>query len=139
MPESDNEIRLDGLMSRVGGLEARLDRSSLSAGQRQLLCLARSHSSSIVDRVNFVNGFHNGKNHHQKDLFTDKYCKRHVRNNIACIVHKSRYLQHKKMAPNKIFRALLSPAKVVLIDEATANVDSETDMQLQQVRTMLAV
>ena len=43
------------------------------------------------------------------------------------------------MTPNKIFRALLSPAKVVLIDEATANVDSETDMQLQQVRTMLAV
>ena len=33
-------------------------------------------------------------------------------------------------------RALLSPAKVVLIDEATANVDSETDMQLQQVRVM---
>ena len=30
-------------------------------------------------------------------------------------------------------RALLSPAKVVLIDEATANVDSETDVQLQQV------
>ena len=44
-----------------------------------------------------------------------------------------------KMARNKFFRALLSPAKVVLIDEATANVDSETDMQLQQVRTMLAV
>ena len=33
-------------------------------------------------------------------------------------------------------RALLSPAKVVLIDEATANVDGETDMQLQQVRVM---
>ena len=30
-------------------------------------------------------------------------------------------------------RALLSPAKVVLIDEATANVDGETDTQLQQV------
>ena len=33
-------------------------------------------------------------------------------------------------------RALLSPAKVVLIDEATANVDSETDVQLQQVRML---
>ena len=33
-------------------------------------------------------------------------------------------------------RALLSPAKVVLIDEATANVDGETDMQLQQVRVL---
>ena len=138
MPESDNEIRLDGLMSRVGGLEARLDRSSLSAGQRQLLCLARSHSWSIFDRVNFVNGFETGKNR-PKDLVADRYCKRHVRNNIAYIVHKRIYLQQNKMTRNKIFRALLSPAKVVLIDEATANVDSETDMQLQQVRTMLAV
>ena len=64
---------------------------------------------------------------------------RHVRNNIAGIVHKRIYLQQNKMATNEIFRALLSPAKVVLIDEATANVDGETDMQLQQVRTMSAV
>ena len=28
---------------------------------------------------------------------------------------------------------MLSPAKVVMIDEATANVDAETDNQLQQV------
>ena len=70
MPESDNEIRLDGLMSRVGGLEARLDRSSLSAGQRQLLCLARSHSWSINDQVNFVNGYHTGKNY-QKNSQTN--------------------------------------------------------------------
>merc|ERR1712059_10914 len=30
-------------------------------------------------------------------------------------------------------RAVLSPSKVVLIDEATANVDAETDKQLQEV------
>ncbi len=30
-------------------------------------------------------------------------------------------------------RAVLSPAKIVLIDEATANVDTETDNQIQQV------
>jgi len=36
-------------------------------------------------------------------------------------------------------RAILSPAKVVLVDEATANVDSETDRQLQEViQTSLA-
>ena len=30
-------------------------------------------------------------------------------------------------------RAVLSPCKIVLVDEATANVDSETDRQLQEV------
>jgi len=36
-------------------------------------------------------------------------------------------------------RAVLSPARVVLIDEATANVDSDTDQQIQQViQTCLA-
>jgi len=38
-----------------------------------------------------------------------------------------------------LVRAVLSPAKVVLIDEATANVDTETDNQIQQVlQTCLA-
>ena len=37
-----NSGRLDGLMNRLGGLGARLDGTSLSSGQRQLLCLARS-------------------------------------------------------------------------------------------------
>ena len=31
-------------------------------------------------------------------------------------------------------RAVLSPSKVVLIDEATANVDADTDKQLQKVK-----
>jgi len=38
-----------------------------------------------------------------------------------------------------LVRAVLSPAKIVLIDEATANVDTETDNQIQQVlQTCLA-
>ena len=32
-----------------------------------------------------------------------------------------------------MFRAILSPARIVLIDEATANVDQETDQQVQEV------
>jgi len=38
-----------------------------------------------------------------------------------------------------LVRAVLSPARIVLIDEATANVDSETDQQVQEViQTCLA-
>ena len=61
---------LVGLVTRLGGLGGQLASSELSAGEQQLLCLAR---------------------------------------------------------------AVLSPAKLVLIDEATANVDQETDRRLQEV------
>ena len=36
-----------------------------------------------------------------------------------------------------MIRAVLSPSKVVLIDEATANIDADTDNQLQEVNNII--
>ncbi len=33
-------------------------------------------------------------------------------------------------------RAILSPAKIILVDEATANVDAATDLQVQKVTVL---
>jgi ABC-type multidrug transport system fused ATPase/permease subunit len=35
-----------------------------------------------------------------------------------------------------VIRAILSPAKIILVDEATANVDAATDLQVQKVRAL---
>jgi hypothetical protein len=35
-----------------------------------------------------------------------------------------------------VVRAILSPAKIILVDEATANVDAATDLQVQKVRVL---
>jgi ABC-type multidrug transport system fused ATPase/permease subunit len=35
-----------------------------------------------------------------------------------------------------VIRAILSPAKIILVDEATANVDAATDLQVQKVRVL---
>jgi hypothetical protein len=38
-----------------------------------------------------------------------------------------------------VVRAILSPAKIILVDEATANVDAATDLQVQKVRAIRIV
>jgi ABC-type multidrug transport system fused ATPase/permease subunit len=38
-----------------------------------------------------------------------------------------------------VVRAILSPAKIILVDEATANVDAATDLQVQKVRMLRIV
>ena len=45
------------------------------------------------------------------------------------------FLINWSLPPKNVFsRAVLSPSKVVLMDEATANVDADTDKQLQEVK-----